>query len=202
MSQFCLTNSQKRAWSTGWLQQCAGPPPLGLVIKFGGSLLTRSDWPELFARLLAEEHAGGRPTLIVVGGGAPVEGLRQVGAACDQPPERMHRLALHAMQLTARLVAETLGLPQTTSLTPAQPAVLDLHSAPAASSAIAHLPHSWDVTSDSLAAAVAQVIPAELLLVKSVPPPAQTIDQLATCGWIDQHFPATCSQLAIRWLSP
>jgi hypothetical protein len=49
---------------------------------------------------------------------------------------------------------------------------------------------------------VAQAIPAELLLVKSVPPPAQAIDQLAACGWIDHHFPAISRQLTIRWRSP
>lgn len=202
MSQPCLPGSPKSGIVAGWLQQSAGSPPPRLVIKFGGSLLARSDWPTLFARLLAEEHAGSRPMLIVVGGGAPVEGLRQLDAACPQPPERMHRLALNAMQLTARLVAETLGLPLTTSLMPAQPAVLDLHAASAASTGIAHLLPSWDVTSDSLAAAVARAIPAELLLVKSVPPPAQTIDHLADCGWIDHHFPAISSHLAIRWRSP
>jgi len=208
MSQSCQPGSPQSAFSAGWLQHSAGSPPPRLVIKFGGSLLARSDWPALFASLIAEEHAGSRPTLIVVGGGAPVEGLRQLDSACPQPPERMHRLALNAMQLTARLVAETLSLPLTTilplttSLMPAQPAVLDLHAASAASAGIAHLPHSWDVTSDSLAAAVAQAIPAELLLVKSVPPPAQTIDHLADCGWIDHHFPAISSHLAIRWRSP
>ena len=202
MSQSCQPGSPQSAFSAGWLQHSAGSPPPRLVIKFGGSLLARSDWPALFASLIAEEHAGSRPTLIVVGGGAPVEGLRQLDATCPQPPERMHRLALNAMQLTARLVAETLSLPLTTSLTPTQPAILDLPAAPAASTAIAHLPHSWDVTSDSLAAAVAQAIPAELLLVKSVPPPAQAIDQLADCGWIDRHFPAISSHLTIRWRSP
>lgn len=202
MSQSCQPGSLRSAFSAGWLQHSAGSPPLRLVIKFGGSLLARSDWPTLFARLLAEEHAGSRPTLIVVGGSAPVEGLRQLDAACPQPPERMHRLAINAMQLTARLVAETLSLPLTASLMPAQTAVLDLHAAAAASQAISSLPCSWDVTSDSLAAAVAQAIPAELLLVKSVPPPAEALDQLAACGWVDQHFPPISRQLAIRWWSP
>jgi hypothetical protein len=53
------------------------------------------------------------------------------------------------------------------------------------------LPHSWSVTTDSIAARVAVVYRAErLVLLKSVDVPAGTSwPEAAASGWVDAHFP-------------
>jgi len=53
------------------------------------------------------------------------------------------------------------------------------------------LPHSWAVTSDSIAARAAVVHGAErLVLLKSVDvPPGTSWEAAAARGWVDPHFP-------------
>jgi len=100
-------------------------------------------------------------------------------------------------------VAERLGLPLATAVTADTPNVLDIGRAPACLDAIASLPCCWTVTSDSIAAAVAATIRAELLLVKSAVPPAPAIRPLITAGWLDDHFDEASSDLTtIRWAAP
>ena len=102
----------------------------------------------------------------------------------------MHRLALEAMGITAQLVATTLGLPLCTSNTLVP---LPLSSTSASSghrTAINSLPHSWETTSDSLAATVATTKNSGLLLVKSSPPKTDSLQRgWHLHGWVDQHFP-------------
>src|SRR5581483_9101616 len=48
------------------------------------------------------------------------------------------------------------------------------------------LPHDWTVTSDSIAARVAEILAAdELMLLKSSDPPAATLNDLAAAGYVD-----------------
>ena len=191
-------------WAQGWLRRSSDlPPPVPLLIKVGGSLLKRPGWPMLLGNLVAAESTGQRPVRLVVGGGPVVDGLRQLDQAEPQPAAQMHRLAIAAMSLTAEIVAERLGLPLATAVTADTPNVLDIGHAPACLDAIASLPCSWSVTSDSIAAAVAAAIGGELLLLKSVVPPAPAIPPLITAGWLDDHFDEASSDLTtIRWAAP
>ena len=191
-------------WLQGWLRRSPGvPPPVPLLIKVGGSLLKRAGWPTLIGKLVAAESTGQRPVRLVVGGGPVVDGLRQLDQAEAQPAAQMHRLAIAAMSLTAEIVAERLRLPLVTALTADTPTVLDIGRSPDCRAALTPLPCSWAVTSDSIAGAVAAGIHAELLLVKSVVPPAPAISQLVEAGWLDSHFPTASSRLtAIRWAAP
>jgi hypothetical protein len=184
----------------------AAAPSL-LVLKVGGSLLARPDWPTLVHRLVAARGPGA--CCLVVGGGAVVNGLRTLDRAAPQSPRLMHDLAIDAMRLTARLVAATVDLP----LVAVPPhdgsvAVLDVPEWLETGSRIAPLPAGWQVTSDSIAACVSGAHGARLLLAKSVPPPPcpgdlDRVSALAQAGWVDEYFPAAALPLAtIEWAAP
>ncbi len=189
-------------WTTGTIRSRVdiGARRL-LVVKLGGSLLTRPRWPEEIESLVSGLQ---RPLLLIVGGGAVVDGLRAIDAAAARPPALMHRLAIDAMRLTAVIVAESLSLPIVTTTDGGRAtAILDV-AAWLATHAVA-LPEDWTVTSDSLAAAVAATVDADLLLIKSVPPPAATDDlqALSAAGWVDQAFPEVARAIGtITWTAP
>lgn len=191
-------------WTTGTIRRRAPADDERLLImKLGGSLLTRPRWPEELELLLSGLQ---RPLLLIVGGGAVVDGLRAIDAEAPQPSALMHRLAIEAMRLTAAIVAESLALPIVTTADDTHAAaILDVAAWLTTHSAATRLQEDWTVTSDSLAAAVATAIDADLLLVKSVPPPATTADlqALSAVGWVDEAFPAVARAIAtITWAAP
>lgn len=182
----------------------AAPAPL--VIKVGGSLLGRIDWPRLVGELL-REAAGDRSCLLVVGGGAVVESLRSSDAARPLPPERMHRAAIDVMGGTGWLVSRLLGLPliaEPLLQASRRPAVLDVPVWLGREGRLEGLPVGWDVTSDSIAARVAASQAGGLLLAKSVPPPeAGDCQALSDRGWVDRFFPRAAEPLdEITWACP
>ena len=189
-------------WDSGWLRQPVdGHSQQGLVIKVGGSLLTSSGWQHAVESLIANESASVQSIIIIPGGGVVVDGLRQIDANTSISGQFMHQLALEAMGITAQLVATTLGLPLCEQHSDASIAVLDI-SKHWAHEAINSLPHSWETTSDSLAATVATTKNSGLLLVKSTPPKTNSLQRLASSGWVDQYFPTACAGLeSIRWTS-
>lgn len=176
------------------------------MLKLGGSLLSWPDWPRLLDRLVA--GVGDVPLTIVVGGGAVVDGLRQIDAAAPQPAKLIHDLALDGMHALAQLVSQSTGLPL--SANPAltgQACVLDVPTWVLAHPSAANLPASWDVTSDSIAARVASEYKAALMLAKSAPPPATwcgaSLESLTATGWVDRFFPAAANDLQeISWTAP
>lgn len=186
-------------WSRGFLRATAAAPgDRPLVVKVGGSLLTRPAWATALAELLATVGAG--PRTLVVGGGPVVDGLRAIDAADPRPPAAMHWLAIEALGVTARLVAAALGLPLAAAPDAATTAVLDV---PRWLRGTADLPEGWHVTSDSIAALAAVRLGGGLLLAKSVPPPAATLAALVAAGWLDPHFPEAARPLdAIAWAAP
>jgi hypothetical protein len=185
-------------WRHGLLRPADEPPAeRPLVVKVGGSLLTRPSWASALAALLA---AGQGPRTIVVGGGAVVDGLRAIDAADPRPADAMHWLAVDALGITARLVAEALELPLVATPAKGTTAVLDV---PRWLRGAAALPVGWHVTSDSIAALVAAGWGGGLLLAKSIPPPAAGLDALVAAGWLDPHFPEAARPLrSIAWAAP
>ena len=162
------------------------------VIKVGGSLL---DWPELPDRLslflkgLRTQVAIGYP-LLMAGGGPAVDLVRRLDENLHLGDETAHRLAIHAMDLTARCLVAI--LPDSVAvnrlaerfqvwragripiLVPS-PILQDLER-----TGIAPLPRSWDATSDSIAAWIAGHLgAASLVLLKSASLPSGADRQAA-----------------------
>ncbi|HJJ34386.1 MAG: uridylate kinase [Methanocorpusculum sp.] len=122
------------------------------VVKFGGSLMDKA------GEILAEIPDG--PILIVPGGGIFADFVRAQGA----DDETSHWKAIDAMEIFGRFLS-TFGYPVTRELTiPKEPSILLpkrlLEKADP-------LPHTWDVTSDSIAAWIAGLTGSRLLVIKS-----------------------------------
>jgi aspartokinase-like uncharacterized kinase len=62
------------------------------------------------------------------------------------------------------------------------------------------LPHSWDVTSDSVGARFAELIGGELVLLKSTEPPPGNVAAWAATGYVDPYFPTVVerAKLTVR----
>lgn len=192
------------AWTFGTIRRsAAAATDRRLVVKLGGSLLARPRWPDAVAALVAGLQ---RPCVMIVGGGQVVDGLRTIDAATPRPAALMHRLAIEAMRITGAIVAEAVGLPIVTTTDDVDAAaILDMSAWLDRRTPAAPLPEDWRVTSDSLAAFVAAAVDADLMLVKSVPPPADAhgLEALAAADWVDQAFPQVAGALGtIGWAAP
>ena len=167
------------------------------VVKIGGSLAC-SDNLLHWLRVLAEADS----LIIVPGGGPFAEQVRAAQAHWKFDDSTAHQMALIAMEQYGRMLCalqpglypaaseqEILGLLRQRKVPVWMPANMVL-----AATAVAH---SWDVTSDSLAAWLCRLLSADaLLLVKSAP--ARDLDGSATelrrRGLVDRAFPGFVEQ--------
>jgi aspartokinase-like uncharacterized kinase len=163
------------------------------IVKLGGSLAADPllvDWLNMLADC-------GRGRLVVVPGGGPfAERVREAQQHWDFDDAAAHRMAILAMEQYAHMLAALCP-----ALTPAATrhrifAVLKgagvavwLPSGMLGAAGDA-VPQDWTVTSDSLAAWLAQQLSAQaLVLVKSCGVPAGGADDLARLGVVDSAFP-------------
>lgn len=181
---FILSSEQTPSWPAA-------------VVKVGGSLF---DLPDLGQRLqdwLARQASGA--LLLIPGGGPVADVVRQYDRVHGLGEERAHWLALMALTLNAHFLASFLPravvVPHIQALAPlwlqGKIPVLDLYAfARADNGQPGALPHSWSVTSDSLAARVARVAGArELLLLKSTSLPAgMGWNEAGRRSLVDAHF--------------
>ena len=169
------------------------------VVKLGGAVCRD---PALLRMALAgiEALAASRPLLVIPGGGAFADVVRRAQQQLRFSDSTAHWMAVLAMNQVAHLIAEQL----------AKPALLEDPAAAAeawATGALpvlapyawlrAHdsLPHSWDVTSDSIAAFVARHVGAEaLLLVKATEGRWEDL--------VDPEFAAQRGALVVRACTP
>jgi aspartokinase-like uncharacterized kinase len=160
-------------------------PPVDVVIKLGGGLLPYVESFE--ATLAAIGHAARVCRLLIVPGGGPfADAVRDVHRQHRLSDSAAHWMAVLAMDQYAHLIAsrmpastlvrtdmgiaDALAVNQVPVLAPEQ-WLRDANP----------LPHSWDVTSDSIAAWVAgQVGATRLILVK---PPAATGESLVDASF-------------------
>ena len=170
-------------WDHGWLRQPGDKSKqTRVVVKIGGSLFSTPGWQQAIQSLVADISLSSHSVAILAGGGALVDGLRIIDASSALPEPLSHDLALEAMGITSQLVATTLKLPLGEDGMGVSPTVLDIRKRGVVRNAIESLPHSWNTTSDSIAAAVAATRESALLLVKSTPPPASDSALLPRAG--------------------
>jgi aspartokinase-like uncharacterized kinase len=166
-----------------------------IVVKVGGSLFDLAGLgPRLAAWLAARDD---RHALLVPGGGPTADVVRRLDRTHGLGEERCHWLALRALTLNAHALAELLpaarvvaGLDGAAAAWRAGGvAVLDAHAFLLADEGRpGALPHSWDVTSDAVAARVAVVAGARgLVLLKSTDVPEGIgWDEAARRGLVDK----------------
>jgi hypothetical protein len=168
------------------------------VLKVGGSLFGFGGFVAAFQGWLAEEPPA--VNVVIAGGGKLADVIREADAAWGLGDEAAHWLCVDVMGVSARLLATLLPdcrwedawgglLPRLGAGDGRQPIIFspvqflrevetDLPPRP--------LPHSWSVTSDSIAARIAQVLPAgELVLLKSADPPD---DAAPRPPYVDEYF--------------
>lgn len=166
-------------------------PPPKIVVKIGGKLLHTQDLGPRLTRFLATLKEP--DILLVPGGGQVVNEIRELDRLHRLGEEKSHWLALQGMALTARIlgallpraaVVENLEMPASGGV-----AILDAYAwcrrAPNA------LPATWELTSDSIAAAAAiQVNATQLILLKSATlPPGMSWRAASDRGFVDPLFP-------------
>jgi aspartokinase-like uncharacterized kinase len=126
-----------------------------VVIKIGGSLTNHID------PVIEVLHHSGRPALIVPGGGKCTRLIRELGMEGDAA----HWMAVCAMEqfgwlISAKGVTPTSKLHVPSGLAVLLPYLPLLQADP--------LPHTWEVTSDTIAAWVASSLGLDLIVLKSV----------------------------------
>jgi aspartokinase-like uncharacterized kinase len=127
-----------------------------LVVKLGGSLFRH------IPKITPELAGSPRPLLIVPGGGPFADAVRMAGVHGDAA----HWMAVCAMDQFGWFCSSFGGIPVTTKLhTPQATEILLPYEIMRKRDP---LPHTWDITSDTIAAWVAADLGLELLLLKSV----------------------------------
>lgn len=153
-----------------------------IVAKVGGSLY---DDPRLGPGLRAWLAEQREPVTLVPGGGAFADAVRDVDRVHGLGEESAHWLAIRSLSVAAHFLETLLG--QIALLPPPPVHVLDCYDFFRRHDLA---PHTWDVTTDSLAAAVASQLAArKLVLLKSVDIPPVSWGEAAANGWVDPHFP-------------
>jgi aspartokinase-like uncharacterized kinase len=173
------------------------------VYKIGGSLF---DLPDLFDRLNALFRNERTRPLVVAGGGGAADLVREWDRLHGLGESRSHRLAIQSLSLGAAFLADGLNgtivahresAEATWSAT--QIPVLDVAAFLdcEVTAGAEPLPASWDVTSDSIAAWVAERWPARLTLVKSASP------ETALDRYVDPYFATVCAGLEqrVEWIN-
>lgn len=177
------------------------------VVKLGGSLLSLPDLDERLQRLFAVLET---PALVVPGGGGTADIIRRLARQYQLSPHASHDAAVAAMGFNAGLLArtgKTLRLihdPSDLHPTAAgqRVPILDVYQCLHAGLAekTRALPNQWTVTSDSIAASLANEFGySHLLLLKSCEPASLTVRELSAQQAVDGWFPVVCSGLRLEW---
>ena len=184
--------------------------PLVIVVKVGGSLFVQPQFvnrlQSLVQRLLKELAPA--HLVLVVGGGPLVDALRAVDRVNAVSSEHSHWAAIRLMDVNAELLqhwwprldsVSSLEQLKTrcTNAGLTQFRVVEFLRDKEPSLPGTRLPVGWEVTSDSIAARIAEVLDAEqLILIKSAPQHSATDwNAAASSGVVDSFFPTIATKL-------
>ena len=182
-----------------------------VVLKLGGSLLTIPDLMDRLETVLSRLRPS--PVLIVPGGGAAADVIRDLDRKLLLSPEKAHHDAIAAMSHNAALLCrlnKSLRLVRNYEealqvWSGGHAAVLDadsfLFSQPDHDTE-ASLPASWDITSDSIAGWTARLWQADrIILAKSCDAPETNLSALCQLGMIDRAFATSVGHVRTEWLN-
>jgi aspartokinase-like uncharacterized kinase len=159
-----------------------------LLVKIGGSLY---DWPDLGPKLAHWLESQAAPELRIVPGGGPfAEIIRRSDTIHHLGDESAHWLAIRAMALAGEFLSHLCPPIKEHLIDPVKFCRDDERRTGA-------LPHSWDVTSDSIAARLAEVLGADLMLLKSADPPAGDAAAWAAACYVDGYFPTVVNRATL-----
>ena len=177
----------------------SGAPPL--VVKVGGSLAETGRLQSTLATIRAARI----PVVIVPGGGPFADSIRALQKTMHFSDAVGHRLAMLAMHQMAEFMTSVQeGLEIAESLAEIS-AVIGRGTVPIwvplrMIADDASVPAIWSATSDSLAARLAELLGAELVLLKSVNvEPAESAEELARRGAVDSQFPKIVARSGLSW---
>jgi 5-(aminomethyl)-3-furanmethanol phosphate kinase len=185
-----------------------GAPPV--VIKVGGSLFDLDDLAARLTTLIGTLKPS--PVALVAGGGAAADVVRDWDRRFGLDASTAHWLAIRAVGLNETLLARVVPgcaladswAAVATRWRAGETAILSidplLRAAEDAGEPVP--PHSWDVTTDSIAAWAAARLGARLLLAKSVEAPNGSVDGAIAAGLVDRWFDrAVAPGLDVDWVN-
>ena len=174
------------------------------VVKVGGSLLGDAAlWSRLDDWLDRDREL---ETFFIVGGGAMVDALRDLDRRFTLDEVDCHWWCIQVMAIHAQIAAKLLPRSSLVRLSDGAPPAtpggrcivdpLDFLQIVDRRSAVS-LPESWDVTSDSIAARVAEHTQADTLcLLKSVAAPGTSLADWIAAGYVDPYLDQTARGLS------
>ena len=180
------------------------------IMKLGGSLLNRPEWPASLTRWLEAQPV--MRNILLVGGGLAADAVRAFDKAHLLDPLASHRAAVEALGLSLHMAAAVLPQahivtsldaiegdfsPQSLKLFDVRPFMQrDVNRMDAN-----RLPHGWSATSEVIAARIAQVYEAtSLVLLKStLPTDCNNWESAAERGFVDPHFPQAVRGVTDAW---
>lgn len=172
--------------------------PRLIVVKLGGSLFDLVPLVETLERWLARDPAAAH--LFVAGGGAVVDAIEAFAARHGVTDRAAHYACIRAMQIQAELLrslwprlAAIDHLSAARELPPGSATIYDAWQLVTRDDPLSGgptLPESWEVTSDSIAARLAELTQAaELVLLKSRLPEGEwDRDAASAAGYVDRYF--------------
>lgn len=172
-----------------------------LILKLGGSLAQSARLQATIA-LIAR---GQRPVIIVPGGGPFADAVRSIQPELAIADSVAHLIALLAMEQMALYLTSLHGRLAACRTIRDFAAAFERNQIPVwlpydLQHADPSLPSDWTVTSDTLAARLAERLEASVALIKSCPVPQDAgLDRLTELGIVDPMFAPTIRRTNLTW---